>query len=116
MPTYTYECKKCGHLMDVFHSMSDGPRVKCESCGSRSMKRKVGMGAGIIFKGTGFYETDYKEKKGEKPKEKAAADKADKSDKSDKTDKKAESKSDKTKSEPKSKSDSGKKPKSTEAA
>jgi putative FmdB family regulatory protein len=112
MPTYTYECKKCGHLMDVFHSMSDGPRVKCESCGSRSMKRKVGTGAGIIFKGSGFYETDYKEKKGEKPKEKAAA----KSDKSDKTDKKAESKSEKTKSESESKSDSGKKPKSTEAA
>ncbi len=107
MPTYTYECKKCEHLMDVFHSMSESPRVKCESCGSRSMKRRLGTGAGIIFKGSGFYETDYKEKKGKKPPEKEAA---------SKSDKKAESKPEKAKSESKSKSDSGKKSKSTEAA
>jgi putative FmdB family regulatory protein len=106
MPTYTYECKKCGHLMDVFHSMSDGPRVTCESCGSRSVKRKLGTGAGIIFKGSGFYETDYKDKKGDKPKEKTA----------EKADTKTESKSEKTKSKSESKSDSAKKPKSTEAA
>lgn len=60
MPTYTYECKKCGAKMQLFHSMSEKPRVKCEECGSRSVKRLLGTGSGIIFKGSGFYETDYK--------------------------------------------------------
>lgn len=60
MPTYTYECKKCGHAQDVFHAMSAKPRVQCESCGARSMTRMLGTGAGLIFKGSGFYETDYK--------------------------------------------------------
>jgi len=61
MPTYTYECKKCGHQMDVFHTMSATPRVRCEACGSTRMQRLLGTGAGIIFKGSGFYETDYKQ-------------------------------------------------------
>ncbi len=60
MPTYTYECQKCHHTMDVFHSMSETPRVKCSACGSSRTKRLLGTGAGIIFKGSGFYETDYK--------------------------------------------------------
>jgi len=63
VPTYTYECKKCGHEMDLFHSMSAKPRVKCEECGG-GCRRLLGTGAGIIFKGSGFYETDYKTKKG----------------------------------------------------
>lgn len=63
MPTYTYQCKKCEHTQDVFHSMSESPRVTCGACGSRAMKRLIGTGAGIIFKGSGFYETDYKGKK-----------------------------------------------------
>jgi predicted nucleic acid-binding Zn ribbon protein len=46
--------------MDVFHSMSEAPRVKCTACGSARTKRLLGTGAGIIFKGSGFYETDYK--------------------------------------------------------
>ena len=64
MPTYTYQCKKCEHTMQVFHSMSASPRVKCDACGSRSVVRIVGTGAGVIFKGSGFYETDYKKKDG----------------------------------------------------
>ena len=60
MPTYSYECKKCETVTDVFHSMSATPRVTCGSCGSRRMKRLLGTGAGIIFKGSGFYQTDYK--------------------------------------------------------
>lgn len=71
MPTYTYECKKCGHTQDIFHSMSETRRVKCEDCGGMC-RRLLGRGAGLIFKGSGFYETDYKrsgngkgEKKGE---------------------------------------------------
>lgn len=64
MPTYTYQCKKCGHTFDVFHAISASPRIKCESCGHRACTRLMGTGAGIIFKGSGFYETDYKDKKG----------------------------------------------------
>ena len=66
MPTYTYECKKCGHEMDLFHAISSSPRVKCDECGG-SCRRLLGTGAGIIFKGSGFYETDYKTKKGKAP-------------------------------------------------
>ena len=64
MPTYEYECTMCGHLFDVFHSMTAKPRVKCPECGGRT-KKNIGCGAGIIFKGTGFYETDYKRKSGQ---------------------------------------------------
>lgn len=66
MPTYTYQCKKCDHEMDVFHGISAKPRVKCDECGG-SCRRLIGTGAGIIFKGSGFYETDYKVKKGKEP-------------------------------------------------
>jgi len=62
MPTYTYECKKCGSAQDEFHGMNAAPAVKCGSCGSKRMRKLQGMGAGIIFKGSGFYETDYKRK------------------------------------------------------
>ncbi len=65
MPTYEYECTVCGHVTDVFHSMKAKPRVKCPECGS-STKKRIGAGAGIIFKGSGFYETDYKRKSNSK--------------------------------------------------
>ena len=64
MPTYSYQCKKCETVRDVFHSMSESPRVKCEACGSTRMIRLLGTGAGILFKGSGFYETDYKKNGG----------------------------------------------------
>lgn len=67
MPTYSYLCKRCGHGFDVFHGMSEHPKVKCASCGSVRCEKQMGTGAGIIFKGSGFYETDFKEKKGTKP-------------------------------------------------
>ena len=63
MPTYEYECTKCGHVCDVFHSMTAKRRVKCPECGGRT-KKLIGAGAGIIFKGSGFYETDYRRKSG----------------------------------------------------
>ena len=66
MPTYSYECKRCSHTQDMFHSMSATPRVKCEECGG-PCTRLIGQGSGIIFKGSGFYETDYKNKKGKAP-------------------------------------------------
>ena len=66
MPTYTYECPKCSHAQDEFHAMSAAPKIKCDQCGTKSQKM-IGTGAGIIFKGSGFYETDYKDKKGTPP-------------------------------------------------
>lgn len=59
MPTYSYQCKKCAHVVDVFHGMSENPSVKCTECGGATV-RLLGTGAGLIFKGSGFYETDYK--------------------------------------------------------
>ena len=61
MPTYDYECKDCHHAFEVFQSMSAKPLRKCPECGGK-VKRLIGTGAGIIFKGSGFYETDYKRK------------------------------------------------------
>jgi putative FmdB family regulatory protein len=60
MPTYEYNCLKCGKTFELFQSMKDAPLKTC-TCGQKGkVRRLVGRGAGIIFKGTGFYETDYK--------------------------------------------------------
>ncbi len=59
MPTYEYECRKCGHKLEKFQSITAAPLKKCPSCGKMSLHRLLGAGAGIIFKGTGFYQTDY---------------------------------------------------------
>ena len=59
MPTYEYECTKCGKSFEAFQSMNDKPLEKCQHCGAKP-KRMNGKGSGIIFKGSGFYETDYK--------------------------------------------------------
>lgn len=61
MPTYGYECLKCGHNFDAFQNMNDKPLQKCPKCGGK-VKRLIGSGAGIIFKGPGFYATDYRKK------------------------------------------------------
>lgn len=63
MPTYEYECVKCGNLFEKFQNMSDPLLKKCPKCRG-NVKRLIGAGMGIIFKGTGFYETDYKRKSG----------------------------------------------------
>jgi len=60
MPTYDYECSACGHQLEVFQSMKDAPLKRCPECGKQKLQRKIGTGAGLIFKGGGFYETDYK--------------------------------------------------------
>lgn len=65
MPTYDYECQKCGHTFEYFKSMSEPDLKKCPECKGK-LKRLIGTGAGIIFKGSGFYETDYKRKKSKK--------------------------------------------------
>lgn len=63
MPTYSYECAQCGHVFDLFHGITAEPDVTCEKC-EAACHRLMGTGAGIIFKGSGFYETDYKNKSG----------------------------------------------------
>lgn len=62
MPTYDYTCTKCGHEWEEFQSMKDEPLKSCPDCKKKSAKRMVGAGSGLIFKGTGFYITDYKNK------------------------------------------------------
>ncbi len=59
MPTYEYECRSCGHRFEAFQSIKDRPLRKCPECG-KGVKRLIGAGAGIIFRGSGFYETDYR--------------------------------------------------------
>ena len=79
MPTYEYACRLCEHEFEVFQSMKDDPLSQCPSCGEDGLKRLIGLGAGIIFKGSGFYETDYKREGSKKPSEvgKAEAAKSD---------------------------------------
>lgn len=64
MPTYEYACPSCGHEFEQFQSMKDLPLKACPACGKKKLKRLVGGGAGLIFKGTGFYITDYRKKTG----------------------------------------------------
>ena len=63
MPNYEYECNACGHKFEIFQNMNDRPLRKCPKCQKLKVKRLIGMGAGIIFKGSGFYATDYRKKK-----------------------------------------------------
>jgi len=62
MPTYQYECDACGHSFEALQSITEGKLRKCPQCGELKLQRLIGSGGGIIFKGTGFYETDYKRK------------------------------------------------------
>ncbi len=77
MPTYEYVCSACDHRFEDFESMTAKPQVKCPGCGKRKLRRLFGTGAGIIFKGSGFYETDYKKKTGAPSASETAGKKAD---------------------------------------
>jgi putative FmdB family regulatory protein len=72
MPTYEYECKSCGKIFEAFQSMSDPPLESCPSCG-KSVRRLIGGGTGVIFKGPGFYVNDSKKTSsgGDSPKKEA---------------------------------------------
>ena len=60
MPTYEYECDACHHNFDEFQSMSEPALTKCPKCGKKKLRRVFGAGAAVIFKGSGFYQTDYR--------------------------------------------------------
>ena len=60
MPTYDYTCDACNHAWEEFHSITAEPTKKCPTCGKKKARRLIGAGGGIIFKGTGFYQTDYR--------------------------------------------------------
>src|SRR5438132_5001995 len=69
MPTYDYVCDACEHEFEEFQSFNDEPLKKCPKCGKKKLRRLFGTGAAVLFKGSGFYETDYRSesyKSGEK--------------------------------------------------
>jgi putative FmdB family regulatory protein len=72
MPTYDYVCDACQHSFELFQSMKDPAKKKCPECGKPKLRRLFGTGGGIVFKGSGFYKTDYRS---DAYKKSAAADK-----------------------------------------
>ncbi|MFM8224066.1 MAG: FmdB family zinc ribbon protein [Planctomycetaceae bacterium] len=60
MPTYDYICDACSHVWEEFQSITAEPTKKCPECKKKKARRRIGSGAGILFKGTGFYQTDYR--------------------------------------------------------
>jgi putative FmdB family regulatory protein len=103
MPTYDYRCNACGHEFELFQSMSDPVKKKCPECSKLALERLIGAGAAVLFKGGGFYETDYRSESYKK-----AADAEKKTASTDKkSDAKTESKPAK-KAEPASKPDASK--------
>jgi putative FmdB family regulatory protein len=60
MPTYEYQCEKCSYMFEEFQSITAKPLKKCPVCKKNSLQRLIGSGSGIIFKGSGFYQTDYR--------------------------------------------------------
>ena len=106
MPTYDYECDACGHSMELFQGINDPVQKKCPECGKNKLRRLFGSGAAIVFKGSGFYQTDYRS---ESYKKAAAADKTPSESKSSggsDTKAKGESSGKAAKSEPKPKKSS----------
>jgi|694.fasta_scaffold00890_2 putative FmdB family regulatory protein len=60
MPTYDYECDACGHRFELYQSISADPERKCPECKKLKLRRLIGTGAAVVFKGSGFYQTDYR--------------------------------------------------------
>src|SRR3954463_4387460 len=60
MPTYDYICDQCGHEFEAFESIKADPQTVCPECSQPRLRRKIGAGAAILFKGSGFYQTDYR--------------------------------------------------------
>jgi len=99
MPTYEYRCKSCKHEFEEFQPITAEPIQDCPKCKKRKVERLIGGGAGIIFKGSGFYQTDYRSKgyqeaaKKDKPPESGKSEKSEKKDSSKGTSPKKENKS-----------------------
>ena len=91
MPTYDYECKECGHEFEKFQPITASAIRKCPSCGKLKVRRLIGIGAGVIFKGSGFYQTDYRSESYRKDAAKAKEDSTPKTDAKDKKDTKSAS-------------------------
>jgi putative FmdB family regulatory protein len=90
MPTYDYECDACGHTFELFQSISEPVKKKCPECGKQKLRRLFGTGAAVVFKGSGFYQTDYRSDSYKKAAEK------DKPASESKSESKGESKSEKS--------------------
>ena len=102
MPTYDYRCKVCDHEWELFQLIKANPVRKCPSCGKLKAQRVIGPGAGIIFRGSGFYQTDYRSdsyKKAAAADKKAQAKSEGGSDKSSSSDSGSQKKSKPTKSD-----------------
>jgi putative FmdB family regulatory protein len=100
MPTYDYECDACNHEFELFQSINDSVKRKCPECGKLKLRRLFGTGAAVVFKGSGFYQTDYRSESYKKAAEK---DKKASSKKSDSDSKKGGAKSDVSSNKSKSK-------------
>jgi putative FmdB family regulatory protein len=70
MPTYDYACSACGHRFERFQSITAAPVRTCPRCGRRKVRRLIGTGAGVLFRGSGFYQTDYRSESYKKAAEK----------------------------------------------
>jgi putative FmdB family regulatory protein len=94
MPTYDYLCDACGHEFELFQSITDDQKRKCPDCGKLKLRRLFGTGAAVVFKGSGFYQTDYRSESYKKGAEKAKKAKENKkSDKKESKSKKSNTKS-----------------------
>jgi putative FmdB family regulatory protein len=107
MPTYQYKCPKCGHEYEKLQNINDDSRAKCPKCGTRG-ERVISGGGGVIFKGSGFYLTDYGRagQSKDKTEKTESATKSEGTDKADKAAKPAEKPAEKPKPKPKPKGDS----------
>jgi putative FmdB family regulatory protein len=106
MPTYDYECDACGHEFELFQPITENPKKKCPQCKKSKLRRLFGTGAAIVFKGSGFYQTDYRSESYKKA--------AEKDSKSSDTSKSSEGSSEKSKKKDASAATAATKPKKSD--
>ena len=93
MPTYDYECDACSHTFELFQTITEAHKKKCPACGKLKLRRLFGSGAAVVFKGSGFYQTDYRSESYKKGAEKAKQAKEGKTEKKGSDAKKSDSSS-----------------------
>lgn len=111
MPTYDYECDACGHAWELFQKITDDAVKSCPECKKRKARRLFGTGAAVVFKGSGFYQTDYRSESYKKGEKAAKESKESKSDSGKSDTKKSETKAKKSSGDAKPSSGSKKKDK-----